>query len=663
MSKSRLSRREFLRLTTLASAAAALAACAPAVTATTAPPAATSATVATQPPAATAVPAATAIPATAAPTKVLATATIAPTAGPTVDPAIAAVVKALPRKETLYFNGQQWGPVTGWNPYSSNNNNAMAIAQGDNARVLVFESPYVFDMIDGKQYPLLADGDYKWDDKRTQITFKLKKAAKWSDGTPVTADDVAYTWASNVKYETGVGVGNKDYIDTITAVDPQTVMVKAKLDNAGKAVNPLRVAAYISSNYVIQKAWTKKMEARTASDATKFKADPADDFVSSGPYLKFFVDQAKVVLVRDEKYWGQDVSMWKKLPVPKYLAHTIFADNNAGFAALKAGEVDVSQQFNANIQDLWLKDKLPISTYLPVAPYGLGASLPTAFFNLKSYGLDQLAVRKAIAIAIDYDTIIANAMTNQSATFAQVPRSLMNPTTAEQALYDHAAVKDLQWVGKDIEGAKKLLDAAGIKAGADGWRTYNGKKLSYVATCPNGWSDWQAAIEVVAAAGKAIGIEITTNYPEWSVYQTVVTNWPLPAGYDIFMFYNDGAGPTEPWGRINNFMSSKFAETKNNWNGNQGGYKNPAADAIINSIPSETDPAKLKASYTQLVKMYLTDIPSFTLMYRPQSFHAVNESVWTGYPRSDDGTKPPVPPLDLMDGYSVAGLYNLKLVK
>jgi peptide/nickel transport system substrate-binding protein len=281
---------------------------------------------------------------------------------------------------------------------------------------------------------------------------------------------------------------------------------------------------------------------------------------------------------------------------------------------------------------------------------------------MASYGLDQLAVRKAIAIAVDYNTIIANAMTNQSPTFAQVPRSIMNPTPGEQALYDQAAVKDLQWVGNDIEGAKKLLDAAGITAGADGWRTYKGKKLSYVATCPNGWSDWQAAIEVVAAAGKAIGIDITTNYPEWAVYQTLVTNWPLPDKFDIFMMYNDGAGPAEPWSRTNHLLNSKFAETKNNWSGDWGGYKNPDVDALLTSIPSETDPAKLKADYTTITTIYLTDIPSFTLMYRPQSFHTVNESVWTGFPHQGDGTNPPVPPLDLTDGWSIAGLYNLKLV-
>ena len=593
-------------------------------------------------------------------------ATEAPAAEAPAAEAPAADANALPRNETLYFNGQQWGSVVGWNPYASSNNNAMAISQGDNARVTMFETPYLYNMLDGKQYPLLADGDYAWNEDRTEITFKLKPAAKWSDGTPVTAEDVAYTWATHVKYNTPTGAGNVDYIEAIEAVDPQTVLIKAKLDENGKAVNPLLVAAYVSSNYVIQKAWTETLEARAAGDATAFLADTAEDVVYSGPYHKFFTDDTKVVLVRDDNYWGQDASMWGKLPAPKYLAHTIFKDNAAGTTALQAGEVDVSQQFNSNVQDLWEKQNLPISTYLPEPPYGIGASLPTAFYNLQSPGLDQVCIRKAIAIAVDYPTIIANAMTNQSATFDQVPRSLMNPTPGEQALYDQAAVAELQWVGNDIEGAKALLDECGVvDSDGDGWREYNGEKLAYVATCPNGWSDWQAAIEVVAAAGKQIGIDITTNFPEWSVYQTVVTksDAPLPAGYDIFMMWSAGAGPTMPWGRIRNLVSSEWVGMASNWSGNWGQYSNPEVDALIQAIPAETDEAKLKEMYTGLVKAYLTDIPSFTLMYRPQSFHTVNETVWTNYPYDGDGTNPPVPPLNLTDGWSIAGLYNLELVQ
>lgn len=577
----------------------------------------------------------------------------------------AAVAQALPRDQTLYYNGLQWGAVVGWNPYSSSNNNGMAIAQGDSARVTMFETPYLYNMLDGQQYPLLADGPYTWNEARTEVTFKLKPAAKWSDGTPVTAEDVAYTWATHIKYNTGTGAAYKDYIETVEALDPQTVVVKAKLDENGKAINPLLVSTYLSSVYVVQKAWTQKLEERTNYDATALMADTAEDVVYSGPYHKFYTDDTKVVLIRDDNYWGQDPSMWGKLPAPKYLAHVIFKDNAAGTTALQAGEVDVSQQFNSNVQDLWLKQGLPISTYLPDAPYHIGASLPTAYYNLKAYGLDQVAVRKAIAIAVDYDAIIANAMTNQSATFKQVPRSLMNPTPGEQAMYDREAVKDLQWEGNDIEGAKKLLDEAGIvDTDGDGWREYNGKKLSYVATCPNGWSDWQAAIEVVAAAGQKIGIDITTNFPEWSVYQTVVTksDTPLPAGYDIFMMWTGGAGPAMPWARIRGLMSSEWVGLSSNWSGNWGGYVNPEADALIRAIPGETDPAKLKEMYTELVRIYLTDVPSFTLMYRPQVFHTVYEGVWTGFPHQGDGSNPPIPPMICIDGWGVACLYNLTLV-
>jgi peptide/nickel transport system substrate-binding protein len=540
----------------------------------------------------------------------------------------------------------------------------MAIGPGDNALETMFETAYMYDMMDGKSYPLIADGPWAWNAAGTDVTFKIKAAAKWSDGTPVTADDFAYTWASVVKYKTNSGVANAPYIANVTAVDPQTVDIKAVTGTDGKPVNPLVLYQYMDGAYVIQKAWTQKLEARTGSDATKFMADPATDVVNSGPYHFYYADDTKVILVRDDKYWGQDASMWGKLAAPQYLAHTIFKDNASGSVALAQGEVDVSQQFNSNVQVLWLNYGLPISTYLPDKPYDIAASLPTVYFNMASYGLDQVAVRQAIAMAVDYDTINANAMTYQSPTFSQAPRSLMNPTPGEQALYDSSdpAIKALQWTGKDIAGADALLDKAGITKGADGWRTYKGKKLTYVATCPNGWSDWQAAIEQVAAAGKAIGIDITTNYPEWSVYQTEVTNWPLAAGFDLFMMYNDGAGPAEPWARTNHLLNSMYAETKNNWNGDWGGYKNPAVDTILNALPAETDAAKIKADYTQLTKIYLTDVPSFTVMYRPQDFHTVNESVWTGYPHQGDGTNPVVPPLDLVFGYSIAGLYNVKLV-
>jgi peptide/nickel transport system substrate-binding protein len=167
-------------------------------------------------------------------------------------------------------------------------------------------------------------------------------------------------------------------------------------------------------------------------------------------------------------------------------------------------------------------------------------------------------------------------------------------------------------------------------------------------------------MEIVAAAGKKIGIDITTKFPEWSVYQTIVTA-KSQSDYDIFMMWTNSADPTEPWGRVRNLMSNDFNGHDGNWSGNYGHYVNPKIDALIDAIPLETNAAKLKADYTEAVKIYLTDVPSFSLMYRPNLFHAVNESVWTNYPDSSDGKS--IPPLILTDGYSIAGLYNLKLAK
>ena len=570
-------------------------------------------------------------------------------------------VVELPRNETLYFAGQQWGTVNSWNPIGTNQNNSMAIA-GNAAgyRTLMFESLYMYNFMDGSMTGLLADGDYAWNDAMTEISFKLKDAAKWSDGTPVTAADVVATWNISVEIMNQTGATYGPFIAGIEAADEKTVVIKAALDETGAPKNPLKVLDFLSGVCIAQGAWIETVKERNGGDATAILNDAGEDVVWSGPYTKFFSDDQKVVLIRDDNYWGQDASMWGKLPVPKYIAHTIYADNPAGETALKAGEVDVCQQFIGDIQKLWEDDGLPISTYYEEAPYGVCLTMPTAWYNMKIPALQNASLRKAIAMAVDYDAIIANAMTNQSPSFADVPRSLMNPTDGEQALYDHEAVAALQWAGNDIDGAIALLDEAGIvDTDGDGWRELDGEKISLNACCPNGWTDWQASMEIVAAAGEKIGVEITTLYPEWDIYQTVFTN-PDQTEYDIFMYSPDAAGPSQPWGRAYQMFSSNLVGVQNNWSGNWGQYTNEEADEILAKIPVTTDEAELKALYTRLVEIYLTEVPSFSLMYRPSVFHAVNETVWTNFPEGDDGRN--IPPADCTDGYGIAALYGLELV-
>ena len=583
-------------------------------------------------------------------------------------PAFAEGDVQLPREETLYFAGQQWGTVNSWSPIGTNQNNAMAIATGAGQRTIMFETLYMWNVLDGKLYGLLANDDYAWSEDMTQLSFTLKDAAKWSDGSDVTAADVIRTFDIGVEIANGTGSSYGPYIASIEG-EGKSVTINAKLNEAGQPINPLKILDFLEMGLIAQAEWIDTVVARNNGDAQAILNDAGEDTPWTGPYTRYFDDDQKVVFVRDDNYWGQDASMWGGLPVPKYIVHTIYVDNAAGEVALKAGEVDVCQQFIGNVQNLWLEDGLPISTYYEEAPYGICLTMPTAWFNMNMPVIaENAALRKAIAMAVDYDSIIANAMTNQSPTFADVPRSVMNPTAGEQALYNQAAVADLQWAGLDIEGANALLDEAGlVDTDGDGWREYNGEKISLNAVCPNGWSDWQASMELVAAAGDSIGVEITTLYPEYSIYQTVFTD-PDQSEYAIFMWSPDASTPSNPWTRVNQFMGMDYVGVTNNWSGNWGQYKNEEADALIKQIPLTTDEAELVDLYTKLTEIYLTEVPSFSLMYRPSVFHAVNESVWTNYPVDGstftmaDGTEVLVPPTDCTDGFGIAALYQLELV-
>jgi len=578
------------------------------------------------------------------------------------------IITKLPRNETLYFMGFNYGESSGWNAFSGDMNNSLLISQDSGgARLPTFETPYMYNPLDNSMTPLIADGDYEWNADLTQLTYKIKATAYWSDGTKITAHDAEFTYEAGLEYGVAAGIGFRSFIDKVEAVDDETVVIHTVLVD-GKPAYPLMLVTFLGQNYILQKAWLEDLIARNGGDPDSISVDPGNDIVWSGPYAPYMLNVYGIipatictVLVRDEGYWGQHPDMWGEQPIPRYLAHVTPVDSAATAAAFHRGDVDVSQSFIPNVENMWLIDGLPISTYYDESPYGMCVNMPTAFFNLSKPKprIENAAVRKAIAMAVDYDLINKNAMTNQSPTFIEYPRSLMAPLAGEQAMYNHNAVAHLQWVGNDIDGANALLDEAGITKGADGWRQIDGKKLSYKASCPQGWSDWEASMEIVAAAGEKIGIEITTNYPDWGVYQTIVTA-ASHSDYDIFMMWTDSTNPAAPWSRARGLMSSEFVGVDGNWSGNWGHYVNPRADELLALIPLETNEAKVRDYYTELVEIYLTDVPSFSLMYRPDKFHVVNESVWTGFTKANDGRN--VPPVNCVSGYAIADLYSLRLV-
>ena len=405
--------------------------------------------------------------------------------------ASAETVVELPRNETLYFAGQQWGTVNSWNVIGTNQNNAMAIAgNAGGYRTLMFETLYMFDFMDGSLRPLLADGDYAWNETMTELTVKIKDAAKWSDGAPLTAEDVKATLEIGVQIGNTTGSDYGAYISAIEPVDEKTLVIKAALREDGMAVNPLRVLDFLTGAPIAQKAWIDAVVARNNGDAVAILNDAGEDVVWSGPYTKLLRGRSEGCSR------CATITTGARTPpcgagslFPSILAHAIYADNPAGENALKdwrGGRLPAVHRQRAEAvggrrpADLHLSMKKP--------PYGVCLTMPTAYYNMNIPVLaENAALRKAIAIAVDYDSINANAMTvSESVSFSDRAALPDEPHRRRAgAVRSRRPWRICSGSGNDIEGAKELLDEAGlVDSDGDGWREWNGEKISLNACLP-----------------------------------------------------------------------------------------------------------------------------------------------------------------------------------
>jgi len=234
---------------------------------------------------------------------------------------------------------------------------------------------------------------------------------------------------------------------------------------------------------------------------------------------------------------------------------------------------------------------------------------------------------------------------------------MMIPLPSEMALIDLEALKPYQWTGLDAEGANTILDETGWQRGADGIRAKGGVKLSFQVMCPYGWSDWNAALEVVAQSTRVIGIDLRTSFPDAPIWSAA----RFSGEFDIIMDSPGGQGIASPWTRARAMMGSSYLPPAGvpNMVGNYGRFINAEAQELIDLIPNETDPEKLKDLWTKLNIIYLQEMPVAGLMYRPWLFHQVSAKTWTGFPKMGDGTN--IPPTILVDGSGIKGLYNLRL--
>lgn len=545
-----------------------------------------------------------------------------PPAAPT-EPPVEVIPTEFPRAETLYVSGAAWGPASTWNPFQPG-----SLANTTGTIGFVYEFLFSYDPLSAKMIPWLAESG-TWSDPNTYDVV-LRKGLTWSDGQPLTAEDVKFTFELAKTYPALWFSPVWNYLKGVTAADDTHLQFTFEDPLYQEWDNDL-----INVPIVPKHLWEKKTEEEITVGANEKP-------VGSGAYMYLSNAEDRNIWVRNENWWGIDVF---GKPAPKYIVDIRTASNNIAMGMVLKGELDLSNNFLPGVATL--ADQGYVKTYFAGAPYMLSANTAVLFLNTTKKPMDDAAFRKALAFAIDTPSIVNTAYANLV--------KASNPTgmlPAFDRFVDQAVVDELGFKF-DTAKAKELLAAAGYKdVNNDGFvEMPDGTAFKLEVTCPSGWTDWMAAIDVIAKSAQAAGINIVAATPDYGAWNTALQ------GGTFDMTLNNWANLSNtPWTLYNLLFNHPIREQMQS--GNFGRYDNQEMFDLVDGlarIPT-SDEEGMKAQLSKIQKLMLTDMPMIPLWYNGL-WAQFSESVWTGWPNETSAN--PTLPTTWSGYWQLGGLQTL----
>ena len=177
-----------------------------------------------------------------------------------------------------------------------------------------------------------------------------------------------------------------------------------------------------------------------------------------------------------------------------------------------------------------------------------------------------------------------------------------------------------------------MLAAAGYKAGADGFVTNkDGSPIKLTISVPTGWSDWEAARDIIITSLKAAGINVESKPLD---YNGLVA--ARNAGDFDLVINNEVQLGNTPWNYYDYIFHMPLMQGAAK-NRNYGGYENPDAWALVQQLDKTpvTDVAGMQAITSKLQKIQLTDLPVIPMWYNGL-WSQVSNTVWTNWPCAAD---------------------------
>ncbi len=439
-------------------------------------------------------------------------------------------------------------------------------------------------------------------------TYTMRPNLKWSDGQPLTAEDVAYT-INRAKKEEWLNYTSVVANLTARATDPMTLVVKSSV------VDPKLPTLDM---YVLPKHIWEKQDAKAI---TKY---PALDGVGSGPFtLEHFEKGQFARFKANPNYYGGK-------PAVDRVVLRKFNNPDAMVAALKRGEIDAAEDVPGTAFHQLEKDPSVVTVQGNQGAMNEFAINGGAGLKKPHPALLDLRVRQAIAHAIDKQTIVKRVIAGLATptdTLSVSPDAEWSPKIPDGQRFDF-----------DINKAKQILDDAGYKdTNGDGIREMpgGGRPLKFRYAVRSEGDTAPPTAELITGWLRQIGIATTQKVYDDSQLTEVIGK----GDYDLFSW---GWTPfVDPDPMLSYFTCDQVSKDPKNPTNyyNDASWCDPAYDALYKQQKVERDKAKrVEIVHQMLTRFY--ESATYDVLYTYPDLQAYRKNKFTGWIRQPEGTGP-----------------------
>ena len=455
----------------------------------------------------------------------------------------------------------------------------------------------------GTSYGLLAE-TLEYPEDQSWVIFHMRPEARFSDGTPVTAEDVAFT------YELFLNEGLASYrailgqiVTGVEILGPHRIKYSFAEDASRRDAIPI-----VGGLPVKSKAWFEK----TGAKLDESRMEPA---IGSGPYVLDSYDiNKRITYKRNPDYWGKDLPFNIGRGNFDTIRIEYFADSNAAFEGFKSGAYTFRQE---NSSKSWataydfpaLDEGHVIKTLLPDGGMATGQSY---VMNLRRDKFNDIRVRQAVGLLFNFEWSNESLFYGQ---YARINSFWENSELAAEGMPSDAELALLEPIADLLPAG--VIDGEAVMAPVSGNRTLDRKNLRKASALLDeaGWTVGDDGLRR-NAAGETLTIEIIEDSPTFDrVHLPFIDNLKAvgidaiysridPAqmtdrsrNYDFDMMVDQFPMSLEPSSGLKQYFGS---ETANQSVFNSMGLKSEAVDTLIEHVMKAQNKAELATSVKAL---------------------------------------------------------------